>query len=51
MSFYKLLKKDAVIETTEDHVRELEVIKKDLMEATTVTLRLAKTSLTVCNSL
>ena len=28
MSFYKLLKKDAVIETTEEHVKALEV-KKD----------------------
>ena len=42
MSFYKLLKKDAVIETTEEHVKALEVIKKDLMEATNVTLRLPK---------
>ena len=40
MSFYKLLKKDAVIGTTEEHVKALEVIKKDLMEATIVTLRL-----------
>ena len=40
MSVYKLLKKDAVIETTEEHVKSLEVIKKDLMN-----------QLTVCNSL
>ena len=45
MSFYKLLKKDAVIETTEEHVKALEVIKKDLMEATNVTLRLPKPGL------
>ena len=45
MSFYKLLKKDAVIETTEEHVNALEVIKKDLMEATNVTLRLPKPGL------
>ena len=45
MSFYKLLKKDAVIETTEEHVKALEVIKKDLMEATNVTFRLPKPGL------
>ena len=45
MSSYKLLKKDAVIETTEEHVKALEVIKKDLMEATNVTLRLPKPGL------
>ena len=45
MSCYKLLKKDAVIETTEEHVKALEVIKKDLMEATNVTLRLPKPGL------
>ena len=45
MSFYQLLKKDAVIETTEEHVKALEVIKKDLMEATNVTLRLPKPGL------
>ena len=46
MSFYKLLKKkDAVIETTEEHVKALEVIKKDLMEATNVILRLPKPGL------
>ena len=45
MSFYKLLKKDAVIETTEEHVKALEVIKKDLMEATNVTLQLPKRGL------
>ena len=44
MSFYTLLKKDAVIETTEN-VKALEEIKKDLMEATNVTLRLPKTGL------
>ena len=44
-SFFKLLKKDAVIETTEEHVKALEVIKKDLMEATNVTLRLSKPGL------
>ena len=42
MSFYKLLKKDAVIETTKEPVNALEVIMKDLMEATNVTLRLPK---------
>ena len=42
MSFYKVLKKDAV---TEEHVKALEVIKKDLMEATNVTLRLLKPGL------
>ena len=45
MSFYKLLKKDAVIETTEEHVKALEVIKNDLMEATNVTMRLPKPGL------
>ena len=46
MSFYKLLKKDSVIETTEKHVKALEVIKKDLeVEATNVTLRLPKPGL------
>ena len=45
MSFYKLLKKDTVIETTEEHVKSLEVIKKDIMEATNVTLRLPKPGL------
>ena len=45
MSFYKLLKKDAVIETTEEHVKALEVIKKDLMEATNVTFPLPKPGL------
>ena len=45
MSFCKLLKKDAVIETNEEHVKALEVIKKDLMEATNVTLRLPKPGL------
>ena len=44
ISFYKLLKKDVVIETTEEHVKALEVIK-DLMEATNVTLRLPKPDL------
>ena len=45
MSFFKLLKKDAVIETTGEHVKALEVIKKDLMEATNVTLREPKPGL------
>ena len=45
MSFYKVLKKDAVKETTEEQVNALEVIKKDLMEATNVTLRLQKPGL------
>ena len=45
MSFYKLLKKDAVIETTKEHVKALEVIKKDLMEATKKTLRSPKPGL------
>ena len=45
MSIYKLLKKDAVIETTEEHVKALEVIYKDLMEATNVTMRLPKPGL------
>ena len=45
MSFYKLLKKHAVIETTEKHVKALEVIKKDLMEAINVTLRQPKPGL------
>ena len=45
MSFYKLLKKDAVTETTKEHVKALEVIKKDLMEATNITLRLPKPGL------
>ena len=45
MSFYKLLKKDAVIETTEEHIKALEVVKQDLMEATNVTLRLPKPGL------
>ena len=45
MSFYKLLKKDAIIQTTEEHVKALEVIKKDLMEATNVTLRLPRPGL------
>ena len=45
MSFYKLLMKDAVIETTEEHVKALEVKKKDLMEATNVTLRFPKPGL------
>ena len=45
MSFHKLLKKNAVIETTEEHVKALEVIKKDLIEATNVTLRLPKPGL------
>ena len=45
MSIYKLLKKDAVIETTEEHVKALEVIKKNLMEATNVTLQLTKPGL------
>ena len=44
MSFYNL-KKDADIETTEEHVKALEVIKKDLMEATNVTLRQPKPGL------
>ena len=43
--FYKLLKKDAVIETTDEHVKALEVIKKGLMEAKNVTLRLPKPGL------
>ena len=34
-----------MIETTEDHVKALEVIKKDLMEATNVTLQLPKPGL------
>ena len=38
MSFYKLLKKNAVIETTVEHAKALDVIKNDLMEATNVTL-------------
>ena len=38
MSLYELLKKDAVIEATEEHVYALKVIKKDLMEATNVKL-------------
>ena len=50
LSFYKLLKKDAVIETTEEHVKALEVIKKDLMEATNVNIATAETRFTVCNS-
>ena len=45
MSFYKLLKKNAVIETTEEHAKALDVIKNDLMEATNVTLRLPKPGL------
>ena len=45
MSFYKLLKKDAVMETTEEHVKALEVIKKDLIEATNLTVRLPKPGL------
>ena len=42
MSFYKLLEKDAVMKTTEKHVKTLEVIEKYLMEATNVTFRLPK---------
>ena len=45
MSFYKLLKKDAVIETTEEHVKTLELIKRGLMEATNVTLQVPKPGL------
>ena len=45
LSFYKFLKKDAVIETTEERVKALEVMKKDLMEATNLTFRLPKPGL------
>ena len=45
ITLYGLLKKEAVIETSEEHVKALEVIKKDLMEATNLTLRLPKPGL------
>ena len=45
MSFYNFVKKDAVKGTAEENVKALEVLKKDLTEATNITLRLPKPSL------
>ena len=44
-SFYKLLRRDAVIGTTEEHKKTLEVKKNELMEATIILFRLAKPGL------
>ena len=40
--FYQLLKKDAKIQPSEKHYERLEIIKKDLLEATDMTLRLPR---------
>ena len=40
VQFFRLLKKDAILETTEKRVKALEVIKKDLTETTNAALRL-----------
>ena len=42
MPWYKLLLKDVEFELQDDHLKSLETIKKDLLEATKTTLRLAK---------
>ena len=43
--FYKLLKKQIDFEITEDHYKNLETLKADLIQATTLTLRLPKPGL------
>ena len=43
--FYQLLRKDAKIQPTEKHYENLEILKKDLLEATKMTLRLPKPGL------
>ena len=43
--FYKLLKKQIDFEITEDHHKNLETLKADLIQATTLTLRLPKPGL------
>ena len=43
--FYKLLKKDAIVETTKEHVKSVEVINMDLIKLTIVLLQLPKPSL------
>ena len=43
--FYKLMKKQIDFEITEDHYKNLETLKADLIQATTLTLRLPKPGL------
>ena len=43
--FYQLLRKGADFEAKETHYRALETVKKDLIEATEMTLRLPKPGL------
>ena len=45
LPFYKLLKKQIDFEITEDHYKNLETLKKDLIQAITLTLRLPKPGL------
>ena len=42
MPWYKLLRKDVEFELHNDHLKSFETIKKDLLQATKTTLRLAK---------
>ena len=42
MPWYKLLRKDVEFELQDDHLKSFETIKKDLLQATKTTLRLAK---------
>ena len=43
--FYQMLRKDAKIEATEEHYKNLEILKNDLVEATKMSLRLPKPGL------
>ena len=45
ISFYQLLRKGADFEAKETHHNALETVKKDLLEATEMTLRLPKSGL------
>ena len=42
MPWYNLLRKDVDMELQDDHLKNFETIKKDLLHATKTTLRLAK---------
>ena len=45
LPFYRLLKKDADFRILPEHHKGLEVLKHDLLQATTITLRLPKPDL------
>ena len=42
MPWYKLLRKDLEFELQDDHLKGFETVKRDLLQATKITLRLAK---------